>query len=78
MVRLFGIRTVFLGLDLLRPQERHLIHDAIVIHACDTAAAVAGGITGKLPARAALTGTGLSALNTVLSVLAHRSCPGHP
>ena len=79
MVRLFGIRTVFLGLHLLRSNERdHHVRDAIVIHACDTAAAVAGGVTGQLPARAAMTGTGLSALNTVMSVLAHRSCSRHP
>ena len=52
VVRLFGIRTVFLGLDLLCSKERdERVREAVFIHASDTVAAVAAGMKGQLPPR---------------------------
>ncbi|MGH2722592.1 MAG: hypothetical protein ACRDJO_13475 [Actinomycetota bacterium] len=76
IVRLFGIRTVFLGLDLLCSEQRAVsAHHAVFIHAFDAAAAVAGGLTGQIPPRAAATGTALSGLNTVLAIRGRRAAP---
>jgi len=83
VLRLFGIRTIFLGLDLLAgegaPREQ-AVRRAVFIHATDTAAAVLAGATGALPARAAISGTVTSTVNTVLAVVARCSVagPGQP
>jgi hypothetical protein len=71
-LRMFGVRTVVLGAELLvGSKETRLRSMRIgrVIHASDTAAAALGGIRGQLPARVAVLATGISALNTVLAFL---------
>ena len=73
-LRLFGVRTIFLGLSILRPGERESeVRRAPYIHACDTAAAVLAGLKGQLPPRAAATGAVMSSINTALALVA-RGC----
>ena len=78
--RMFGIRTVVLGADLLllRGEElRRARSEAVLIHACDTVCAAVGGARGDLPRRAAVVTTAVSATNTVLALVA-RFAPGPP
>ena len=74
--RMFGIRTVVLGLDLLTltgaAQERARTQ-AVIIHATDTACAALGGVRGDLPPKVARTTVAISAVNTVLALVAWRS-----
>ena len=76
--RMFGIRTVVLGLDLLTltgaAQERARTQ-AVIIHATDTASAFVGGLRGDVPSRVARTTVAISGLNTVLAVIAKLSGP---
>lgn len=76
VLRLFGIRTIWLGYQLLAAQGEELdavIRSAAVIHASDAGAAVLAGLTGALPARAAVTAAITSGINTALSVAARGS-----
>jgi|SRR5689334_1974170 hypothetical protein len=71
--RMFGIRTVVIGLQLLLPEgelRRASVRTAPIIHASDTTAAALAGITRQIPARAALIATSISALNTALALTA--------
>jgi hypothetical protein len=73
--RLFGVRTILLGLDLLTAEGdplEHAVRRAPIIHATDTAAAVLAGLSGELPKRAAVTATLISAINTKLAYAARR------
>lgn len=73
--RMFGIRTVLIGADLLLlqgEQRRRATQLAVLIHASDTVAAATAGLRGDLPRKAAATTTLISAGNTVLAVLATR------
>jgi hypothetical protein len=73
--RMFGIRTVILGADLLLlrgEQRRRATRLAVLIHATDTASAAVAGLRGDLPRRAAVVTTLISAGNTVLAILATR------
>jgi hypothetical protein len=72
--RLFGIRTVLIGADLLTRGEtrRHALQVAPLIHASDTAAALIAALRNELPRRSALTLTLISALNTALALEAYR------
>ena len=73
--RMFGIRTVVLGADLLLLQGAALeraTRQAVVIHSSDTVCAVVGGLRGDLPRRAARITVAISSVNTVLAVLAYR------
>ena len=73
--RMFGIRTILIGADLLvlqGEQRRRATRFAVLIHACDTVAAASAGLRGDLPRKAATTSTLISAGNTVLAVLATR------
>jgi hypothetical protein len=74
-LRMFGVRTVVLGAELLIGDEetrRRSAKVGRVIHASDTVAVALGGIRGQLPRRMAAMVTGLSALNTLLSFLGSR------
>ena len=56
--RMFGIRTVVLGLDLLTltgPAQERARTQAVIIHASDTAAALLGGLRGDVPPKVART-----------------------
>ena len=70
--RLFGVRTVVIGLDLILPgpAREPAIRVAPVIHASDTAAAAIAGVRGELPGRTATLLTAISGLNTVLAFVA--------
>ena len=73
--RMFGIRTILIGADLLLLQgeeRRRATRLAVLIHASDTLAAATAGIRGDLPRKAATVTTLISAGNTVLAVLANR------
>ena len=73
--RMFGIRTILIGADLLsrdRAVRRHALRAAVVVHACDTVSAAVTGLTGGLPRRAATTATTISAVNVVLALIANR------
>jgi hypothetical protein len=71
--RMFGIRTVLIGLDLLLltgDELRRAEKLAVLIHAADT---VSAGITtarGDLPRKQGLVATAISAVNTGLAVIA--------
>jgi hypothetical protein len=70
--RLFGIRTILLGLALLTHDGARLRHDlreGILIHGSDTATAAMLGIRGQVPPRTAALTTLISATNTVLAAI---------
>ena len=71
--RMFGIRTVVIGLQLLLPEgemRAASVRVAPVIHASDTASAALAGLTRQIPARSAVIATSISALNTALALAA--------
>jgi hypothetical protein len=73
--RMFGIRTLLIGSDLLtRNHEvrRHALRVSVVVHASDTASAFAALRSGQVPRKTAATATAISSLNTVLALLARR------
>jgi hypothetical protein len=76
--RMFGVRTVVLGLDLLTltgaAQERARTQ-AVIIHAADTASAVLGGLRGDVPPKVARMTVAISAVNTALAVVAKVAGP---
>jgi hypothetical protein len=84
VLRLFGVRTVLLGLQLLlpaQPDDRRLaLQSGVLIHASDTMAALIAGLKKQLPGRAAVAGTLISATNTAFAVVAlrasRRTAPG--
>lgn len=72
--RMFGIRTVLIGLDLLADDgavRSHAIQQALPIHASDTVAAFLAARSGRLGTSGPLL-VGISALNTLLAFLAQR------
>ena len=72
--RMFGVRTVLLGADLLLQKGAQLDRartEALIIHGSDTICAVIGGLRGDLPPRAAKLVTAISATNTLLAVTAY-------
>ncbi len=74
-LRLFGVRTVYLGLQLLLAEGEVLkdaLRHAVPIHASDATAAILAGLAGQLPRRAALTAAVVSSANTALAVVANR------
>jgi len=71
--RMFGIRTVVMGAELLLAEgeeRRRATRLAVLIHGTDTCSALVAGLRGNLPRRAAVTTTLISAVNTVLAVVA--------
>ena len=73
--RMFGVRTVFLAVDLVRlPDQRpRALREGIVVHSTDASAAVVAGLFGQLPVRPALMVAGISTLNTILAVIGSRA-----
>ena len=72
-LRLFGVRTVLIGADLItqrgEPLE-HSIKQAVLIHASDTLTAATLGTSKRIRPRMAVPLTLISALNTALAVAA--------
>jgi hypothetical protein len=77
--RLFGVRTLLIGRDLLRPPGARLdrtIAEAPLIHASDTVTATLLTVGKRVPLRSGLTLVGISGLNTALAVVAQRRLLG--
>lgn len=77
-LRLFGVRTILIGADLLsrNPEVRaRALRVAVRVHASDTAAAAIAGATRQLPAKGAKAAVITSSVNTVLAVVARRALP---
>jgi hypothetical protein len=73
VLRLFGVRTIIVGIELLVPDEElraSALCYAIPIHASDTLSAALAGIQGQLPARVSIMLTAISGVNTALAILA--------
>jgi hypothetical protein len=72
-LRLFGVRTVLIGADLITQRGKPLAHtsgQAVAIHASDTITAMMLGTSGHLKPRMAVPLTLISAANTALAVAA--------
>ena len=77
-LRMFGVRTVVLGIELLWGDERtraRSLRVGRVIHASDTLAAALGGIRRQLPPRVAILLTVISSVNTALAFLGSSAPP---
>lgn len=71
--RMFGIRTVIIGLELLMLRGAELRRAeklAVLIHASDTVSAAVTAARGDLPRKPGLVAIGISAINTALAVTA--------
>jgi hypothetical protein len=71
--RMFGIRTILIGTELLfwgPAQREHALRVGVLVHLSDTLSAAYAGVTRQLPARAAVPATLISALNVLLAYLA--------
>ena len=71
--RLFGIRTVVIGADLLlrdKDVRDHALRLALLIHASDVASAVVAGARRQVPLRSAATAAAISSVNTALALVA--------
>jgi hypothetical protein len=72
-LRMFGIRTVLLGAELLTDgsmQQKGQV--GILIHATDAASAITAGLRRQLPARVAIVAAGISLTNTALAAIIAR------
>ena len=68
-LRMFGIRTVVLGVDLLTGGSmQHKGKVGVVIHAADAASAITAGLRRQLPPRVAVVAAGISVTNTALAL----------
>jgi hypothetical protein len=69
-MRMFGIRTIVLGVQLLvdapSPETERF---GVVIHASDAATAITAGIRRQLPPRVAVVTAGISLTNTALALI---------
>jgi hypothetical protein len=75
--RLFGIRTILIGLDLLRSPERaqDAARQGVLIHASDVVTAASLGLSGTVPRRTAVTTTLISVVNVLLALFAQEPSP---
>ena len=75
VLRMFGIRTVLIGADLLLQKgerRREALRLGIVVHASDTLAAYLAGRSGKLPSNTSKMIVAISAVNTALALYANQ------
>jgi len=73
VLRMFGVRTLVIGMELLVSEGEQLedaLRVGVAIHASDTAAAVIAGFRHQLPGRHAATTTLISSINTGLAIVA--------
>ena len=71
-LRLFGVRTVLIGADLVTqrgPSLLHVTRQAVVIHATDTMTVAGLVLFGRLRPRTAIPLALISATNTVLATI---------
>jgi hypothetical protein len=74
-LRLFGVRTVLLGADLVagdEAQRARSLRQGVLIHGSDVTAAVMAGLGRQLPPKAAVSAALLSSANLGLALLAQR------
>jgi hypothetical protein len=72
-LRMFGIRTVVIGAELLLLDGDDLdrsLRNGVVIHASDALSAATAGLAGQLPAGPAATATAISGVNLALALVA--------
>jgi dTDP-4-amino-4,6-dideoxygalactose transaminase len=72
-LRLFGIRTIVIGTELLLPDDAaraRALRYGVAIHLCDAMAAILAGALNQLPRRAARTAAMISATNAALAIIA--------
>ncbi|HYT27314.1 MAG TPA: hypothetical protein VEP73_12620 [Actinomycetota bacterium] len=72
-LRLFGIRTVVIGVELLVLEGDDLdrsLRNGVLIHASDAVSAATAGARKQLPATAATTATVISTVNVLLALAA--------
>ena len=68
-LRMFGVRTVVLGVELLADGSmQHKGKVGVVIHAADAASAITAGLRRQLPPRVAAVAAGISLTNTALAL----------
>jgi hypothetical protein len=73
LLRLFGIRTVLIGADLLLvhgDERNRALRTGVVIHLSDAWSAAAAGVRQQLPRRPAVMATVISTINAGLAVAA--------
>ena len=71
-LRMFGIRNVLIGADLVTQRGQPLLYttaQAVVIHATDAITAAGLGVSGRLRPRLAIPLVVISGTNTVLAIL---------
>jgi hypothetical protein len=71
-LRMFGVRTVLLGVDLLTAGEERrerALREGVAIHLSDAATAATAGIRGDLRPRSAIAATAISTVNTCLAIV---------
>ena len=71
-LRMFGIRTILLAIDLFRPAgqvREQAIRMAPIIHATDTIAATLAARSGSIPTGAGRAIMAISAINTLLALV---------
>lgn len=72
-MRMFGIRTLLIGLDLLstdRDVRERAVKLAPVIHGSDTVCAAIALLSGDLPKKGGLMATAISGVNVALAIAA--------
>jgi hypothetical protein len=75
VARLFGIRTIFIGTDILLRDEAlraQALRTGVVIHLSDATAAAIAALFGQIPRRAAVKAMILSSINAALAIIAQR------
>lgn len=79
-LRMFGIRTVLVALDLLRggPERAHARRVAPIIHGSDLITAIFVARSGRVPVGTGPLIVAISGLNTVLAFLAMGGGKGKP
>jgi len=73
--RMFGIRTVIIGFELLLLTGQDLRRAeklAVLIHATDTVSAAVTTVRGDLPPKQGLLATAISGINTALAIVTWR------
>jgi voltage-gated potassium channel Kch len=74
--RLFGIRTILIAADLLRPgHAQKAAREGVLIHASDVITAASLGLGGAVPRRTAVATTLISVVNVILALLAREPRP---
>jgi hypothetical protein len=78
--RMFGVRTVFLAVDLYRlPDQRgRSLREGVVVHGTDMASALTGAALGQMPWRQGLMVAGISLVNTALAIAGARAYRNRP